>query len=52
MDDITTSGNTAPVTRTRRTGLVFGGTVLILIAGGITMQVWRAQSSQAAEQKE
>ena len=51
MDDITTSGNTAPVTRTRRTGLVFGGTVLILIAGGITMQVWRAQSSQAAEQK-
>lgn len=51
MDDITNSGNAAPVTRTRRTGLVFGGTVLILIAGGITMQVWRAQSSQAAEQK-
>ena len=33
MDDITTSGNAAPVTRTRRTGLVFGGTVLILIDG-------------------
>lgn len=48
MDDITNSG---PATRTRRTGLVFGGTVLILIAGGITMQVWRAQSSHAAEQK-
>jgi len=37
--------------RISRTGLLFGGTLLILIAGGIGMQVWRARSSQAAEEQ-
>jgi foldase protein PrsA len=42
---------TLPVATARvsRTGLLFGGTLLMLIAGGIGMQVWRARSSQAAE---
>jgi len=35
----------------RRGGVFFSGTLIILIASGIIMQVWRAQSSKAAEQK-
>ena len=37
--------------RASRTGILIGGTLVVLIAGGIAMQVWRAQSTQAAEQK-
>ena len=36
--------------RTGRSGVLIGGTLIVLIAGGIAMQVWRAQSTQAAEQ--
>ena len=38
-------------TRSNRSGILIGGTLIVLIAGGIGMQVWRAQSTQAAEQK-
>lgn len=34
-----------------RSGILIGGTLIVLIAGGIGMQVWRAQTTQAAEQK-
>lgn len=37
--------------RSNRTGILIGGTLVVLIAGGISMQVWRAQTTQAAEQK-
>lgn len=52
MDDAAPSLSPS-VTHSRisRTGLLFGGTLLILIAGGIGMQVWRARSSQAAEEQ-
>lgn len=45
--------STRPLSRPRRHrgGILIGGTLVILIAGGIGMQVWRAQSSNAAEQK-
>jgi foldase protein PrsA len=38
-------------TRSSRAGILVGGTLVVVIAGGIAMQVWRAQSTQAAEQK-
>ena len=38
-------------TRANRGGILVGGTLVVLIAAGITMQVWRAQGSQAAEQQ-
>lgn len=37
--------------RANRGGILVGGTLVIVIAAGITMQVWRAQDGQAAEQK-
>ena len=37
--------------RSNRSGILIGGTLVVLIAGGISMQVWRAQTTQAAEQK-
>lgn len=37
--------------RSSRAGILIGGTLVVVIAGGIAMQVWRAQSTQAAEQK-
>lgn len=42
-----------PVVRKRasRGSVMVGGTLVILIAAGIGMQVWRAKNSQAAEQK-
>ena len=40
-----------PNSRTGRSGVLIGGTLVVLIAGGIGMQVWRAQSTQAGEQK-
>jgi foldase protein PrsA len=50
MDDAAPAISSPVVTaRVSRTGLLFGGTLLMLIAGGIGMQVWRARSSQAAE---
>ncbi|MEY3459618.1 MAG: Foldase protein PrsA 2 precursor [Planctomycetota bacterium] len=52
MDDAAPVLNSPAVPgRISRTGLLFGGTLLILIAGGIGMQVWRARSSQAAEEQ-
>ncbi len=53
MQEASNSPNSNPVVRTRtsRGGILFGGTLLIAIAAGITMQVWRAQDGQAAEQK-
>jgi len=47
----TTPLRPAAKTRSSRTGILVGGTMIVLIAGGIGMQVWRAQSTQAAEQK-
>lgn len=45
----------APVTatvaaRSGRVGLLLGGTLIILLAGGVGMQVWRARDGHAAEQ--
>ncbi len=37
--------------RANRGGLFVGGTLVVLIAAGITMQVWRAQDGYAAEQQ-
>lgn len=52
------SESTVPITakkqtrsRSSRGGILIGGTLIVLIAGGIGMQVWRAQATQAAEQK-
>lgn len=42
---------TVAESRSSRSGILIGGTLVVLIAGGIAMQVWRAQSTQAAEQK-
>ena len=43
--------NNSVESRSGRGGILIGGTLIVLIAGGITMQVWRAQSTQAAEQE-
>lgn len=45
------TAKTVAESRSSRSGILIGGTLVVLIAGGITMQVWRAQSTQAAEQK-
>lgn len=37
--------------RRNRGGILFGGTLLLMIAAGLGMQVWRAQNTKAAEQK-
>ncbi|MEZ6059958.1 MAG: peptidylprolyl isomerase [Planctomycetaceae bacterium] len=36
----------------RRSTMLVGGTLIALVAAGIGMQVWRAQNSKAAEQKD
>jgi foldase protein PrsA len=41
----------SPPTSGHRGGMLVGGTLLIVVAAGIAMQVWRAQDSHAAEQK-
>ncbi len=53
MQDATSSVLSKPLTqnRTNRGSILVGGTVVILIAAGIGMQVWRGKNSQAAEQK-
>ena len=53
MQDAPVSNITKPVMRNRtgRGGILVGGTLVIMIAAGIGMQVWRARSSEAAEQK-
>jgi foldase protein PrsA len=53
MQDASVSIVNKPVmqNRTGRGSLLVGGTLVIVIAAGIGMQVWRARSSQAAEQK-
>ena len=45
------TSKTVAESRSMRSGILIGGTLVVLIAGGISMQVWRAQSTQAAEQK-
>jgi len=51
MEDQVPAPVIAPTaTRPGRFGLLFGGTLMILLAGGVGMQVWRARSGQAAEQ--
>lgn len=45
------TSKTVAESRSKRSGILIGGTLVVLIAGGITMQVWRAQSTQAAEQQ-
>ena len=42
---------TAGRSRANRSGIFVGGTLVVLIAAGITMQVWRAQNGIAAEQQ-
>ncbi|MBL8820529.1 MAG: peptidylprolyl isomerase [Planctomyces sp.] len=37
--------------RKSRGSMLVGGTLIVLVASGISMQVWRAQNSKAAEQK-
>ena len=53
MQDATVSVFQKPVVQHRvsRGSVFVGGTLVILIAAGIGMQVWRAEKSQAAEQK-
>ena len=53
MQEANSSIFTKPVVRRRtsRGSVMVGGTLVILIAAGIGMQVWRAKNSQAAEQK-
>jgi len=52
MPEKVTSLQSKPVRNGASRGSVMvGGTLLILIAAGIGMQVWRAKNSQAAEQK-
>lgn len=53
MQDALVSTDTQPTHNPRRSrsGILIGGTLLVLIAGGIGMQVWRAQNSKAAEQQ-
>jgi len=53
MPQLTTQSPAKNVAESRssRSGILIGGTLVVLIAGGIAMQVWRAQSTQAAEQK-
>ena len=46
-----TPAKTVAESRSSRSGILIGGTLVVMIAGGIAMQVWRAQSTQAAEQK-
>ncbi len=38
--------------RRSRGGILVGGTLVLMISAGIGMQVWRAQNSKAAEQKQ
>lgn len=45
------SSKTLSVKRSSRGSVLVGGTLMIAIAAGIGMQVWRARNSQAAEQK-
>ncbi|MEJ7594842.1 MAG: peptidylprolyl isomerase [Planctomycetaceae bacterium] len=45
------TAKTVAESRSRRSGILIGGTLIVLIVGGIAMQFWRAQSTQAAEQK-
>ncbi len=49
--DTPVANKTVVESRTSRSGILVGGTLIVLIAGGIAMQVWRAQSTQASEQK-
>jgi len=49
MEDQVPVTATVPA-RSSRVGLLLGGTLIILLAGGVGMQVWRARDGQAAEQ--
>lgn len=49
--DAPSPSKTVRESRSSRAGILVGGTLVFVIAGGIAMQVWRAQSTQASEQK-
>ncbi len=49
--DPPSTSKTIRESRSSRAGILVGGTLVFVIAGGIAMQVWRAQSTQASEQK-
>jgi len=49
--DAPSTTKTVSESRSSRAGILVGGTLVFVIAGGIAMQVWRAQSTQASEQK-
>lgn len=51
MQDAIPPLNPTSPSRTRRGSILFGGTLLVIIAAGLGMQVWRAQNTRAAEQK-
>ena len=53
MPQLTTpsTSKTVAESRSKRSGILIGGTLVVLVASGISMQVWRAQATQAAEQK-
>lgn len=49
--DVPSTSKSVGESRSSRAGILVGGTLVFVIAGGIAMQVWRAQSTQASEQK-
>ena len=51
QSDAASGPKTVVESRSSRAGILVGGTLVFVIAGGIAMQVWRAQSTQASEQK-
>ncbi|MBL8812198.1 MAG: peptidylprolyl isomerase [Planctomycetaceae bacterium] len=52
MEDKTPSASPKTAgAKSGRGGILIGGTLIIILAGGITMQVWRARDGIAAEQK-
>ena len=51
QNDARSTSKTVVESRSSRAGILVGGTLVFVIAGGIAMQVWRAQSTQASEQK-
>lgn len=54
MQDASETLASSPVARVRsnRGSLFVGGTLVIILASGIGMQVWRAQNGKAAEQRD
>lgn len=53
MQDASSNSNSVSAAPARRNhgAILVGGTLIVLVAAGVSMQVWRARSSNAAEQK-